>query len=395
MPARTAVRAGFSLAGDAAIAAAVTAPSFRHQLDSLGAACRLRRLAPRAGADFSSNDYLALAGDPVLAAAVAEAAARGVPVGSGGSRLLRGNHPEHEALEATAAAHFGTEAALFFATGFAANQALFSTLPQKGDLVVADSLVHASAHEGLRLGRSEHVFAAHNDASAFADAIARWRKGGGRGRVWIAFETLYSMDGDLAPLAEIAALAEAEDAWLLVDEAHAGGVFGKQGRGLADGLDRSRTIALHTLGKAYGAEGALVAAPDEIVQFLINRARPFIFSTAPSPLIAVAASAALDRVAAADDRRERLEALRRHAADRLCARFGLPSPASQIIPIVLGDDGRVMAAAAALARAGFDIRGIRPPTVPEGSARLRISLTLNIGSEDIDSLAEALEGLLR
>ncbi|MET0246055.1 MAG: aminotransferase class I/II-fold pyridoxal phosphate-dependent enzyme, partial [Sphingomonas sp.] len=160
---------------------------------------RRRSLAPRTGIDFASNDYLALAGDPRLAGAVREAIARGVPIGSGGSRLLRGNHEEHEALEAEAAAFFGTEAALWFSSGFAANAALLATLPQRGDLVVHDALIHASAHEGMRLGRAERVTAAHNDAQAFDDAIRGWRNAGGTGRPWIAVESLYSMDGDRAP----------------------------------------------------------------------------------------------------------------------------------------------------------------------------------------------------
>jgi 8-amino-7-oxononanoate synthase len=153
-------------------------PPFHAQRDDLAALAeraRLRSLSGRSGADFASNDYLGLAASPRLRRAVADALERGVPVGSGGSRLLRGNHPEHEALEAEAAAFFGCEAALFFATGYAANSALFSTLPQRGDLIVADALIHASAHEGLRLSRADHVVTAHNDADAVADAIVRWR----------------------------------------------------------------------------------------------------------------------------------------------------------------------------------------------------------------------------
>lgn len=368
----------------------------RRQLEALAARGRLRRLIAREGRDFASNDYLGLAHDPAIAQAVADAIARDVPVGSGGSRLLRGNAPEHEALEEKAARFFGSEAALYFSTGFAANGALFATLPQKGDLILADELIHASAHDGLRMARAEHMFAPHNDVAAFQAAIRQWRTQGGTGRVWIAFETLYSMDGDMAPIAEFAELAKAEDAWLLLDEAHATGVYGAQGKGLGATLEgQENVVSLHTCGKALGVEGALVCAPAVIKDYLINRARPFIFSTAPSPLMAVAVSAALDRIAEGDDLRERLSALRAHADRTICARFGLPPSSSQIIPVILGEDKRTMRVAEALQAAGFDIRGIRPPTVPRGTSRLRLSLTLNVNKDDISALSDAMAEVMQ
>ncbi|WBX82980.1 8-amino-7-oxononanoate synthase [Sphingosinicella microcystinivorans] len=363
-------------------------------LQRLDAASRRRRLMPRAGTDFSSNDYLALAGDPALAAAVAEAIARGVPAGSGGSRLLRGNHPEHEALEAEAARFFGAESALWFSTGYAANSAIVSTLPQRGDLVVYDDLIHASVHEGLRLTRTETAAAPHNDVDAFADAIAAWRGRGGAGRVWIAVESLYSMDGDHAPLADLAALAEANDAVLVIDEAHATGVFGAGGRGLAAALEgRENIITLHTCGKALGCEGALVCGPAVVTDFLVNRGRGFIFSTAPSPLMAAAVRAALRIIEGADDRRARLAALIAHA-ERVLGPHGALCSGSQVMPVILGDDARTMRAAATVQAAGFDVRGIRPPTVPAGTSRLRISLTLNATQDDVSALAAVLEDAL-
>lgn len=361
------------------------------QLAALESRGRLRRLIAREGRDFASNDYLGLANDESIARAVADAVGRGVPVGSGGSRLLRGNAPEHEALEEKAARFFGSEAALYFANGFAANVALFASLPQRGDLILADELIHASAHDGLRMTRAEHMFAPHNDVNAFEAAIRTWRAGGGKGRVWIAFETLYSMEGDMAPIADFAKLAEAEDAWLLMDEAHATGVHGPQGRGLTAALEgQDNAISLHTCGKGLGVEGALVCCPEVIKRYLVNRARPFIFSTAPSPLMAVAVSAALDRIAAADDLRNRLADLRAHAGREICSRFDLPPSTSQIIPVILGDDKRTMRIAEALQAAGFDVRGIRPPTVPLGTSRLRISLTLNVNEEDVSALGAAM-----
>lgn len=355
---------------------------------------RRRRLLPIEGRDFSSNDYLGLADAPELRAAVSAALARGVPVGSGGSRLLRGNHPEHAALEQEAAAFFGRETALYFSSGYAANAALFATLPQRGDLVVHDALVHASAHEGMRLGRAECRAAHHNDVQAFDEAIGAWRAAGGRGRVWIAVESLYSMDGDLAPLDDLAALARRHEAVLVIDEAHATGVFGPQGRGLAAALaGREDVVTLHTCGKALGCEGALIAGPAIVREFLINRGRGFIFSTAPSPLMAAAVRAALEIVAAEDARRAALASLVDMARAAL-EPLGATPGRSQIVPLVLGEDARAMTVAAALQQAGFDVRGIRPPTVAPGSARLRISITLNIGRADVEALAATLKEVL-
>lgn len=363
---------------------------FAAQLDDLARldeADRLRRLIPRAGRDFSSNDYLGLAGAPELTAALVEAIGRGVPLGSGGSRLLRGNHAEHEALEAEAARFFGSESALYFSSGYAANATLLATLPQRGDLVVYDALIHASAHEGMRLGRAETRSAVHNDVDGFADAIRAWRARGGRGRAWIAVESLYSMDGDQAPLDALAAVADQEDAILLVDEAHATGVLGPDGRGLTALDGRENVIALRTCGKALGCEGALLCGPRVMRDFLVNRGRGFIFSTAPSPLMAAAVRAALRMLAEQPERRARLQELSQLAADLLVPHGALAS-GSQILPIILGDDARTMRAAAALQEVGFDVRGIRPPTVPAGTSRLRASITLNVTAGDIVALAD-------
>jgi len=374
---------------------AVSLAPFSARLAMLARRARLRRLMPRAGHDFASNDYLGFAHDPVIAAAVADALARGVPVGSGGSRLLRGNAPEHEALEAQAAALFGSEAALFLATGFAANLALLAALPGPDDLIVADALIHASAHDGMKLSRARSVLAPHNDAQAVDEAIASWRAAGGTGRPWIVAETLYSMDGDRAPVAALNEIALRHEAMLILDEAHATAVHGPGGRGLGAALEgQGHVIALHTCGKGLGVEGALVTAARPIVDLLVNRGRSFVFSTAPSPLMAVAVSAALARMGQADDLRARLAGLVEHAGRHICAPLGLPPPTSQILPILLGEDARAMRVAAALQAAGFDVRGIRPPTVPRGTARLRISLTLNIDAARIAQLGAALQAAL-
>ena len=369
-----------------------SAPFTAHRADlaALAADDRRRALVPRAGIDFASNDYLGMADSYALNEALAQGVARGIPVGSGGSRLLRGNHPEHEALEDHAARHYGSGAALYFSTGFAANAALFATLPQRGDLIVHDEYVHASAHDGMKLARADRLPVRHNDAQAFEDAIRRWRQGGGRGTPWIAVESLYSMDGDRAPLADLAAIADRLDAVLVVDEAHATGVYGPTGQGLAYALGaRDNLITLHTCGKARGCEGALLCGPAIMRDFLINRGRPFIFSTAPSPLMAWVVRRALEIVADQPERPAALHALVRRAEARL-APLGIAASGSQILPIVIGDNGRTMRIAAALQAAGFDIRGIRPPTVPPGGARLRVAITLNVSERDVDAMTAAL-----
>ncbi len=363
------------------------------ELARLAKASRRRSLTALAGADFSSNDYLGLAGSPELTGAVRAALERGVPVGSGGSRLLRGNHPEHEALEQEAARFFGSESALYFSSGFAANAALFATLPQRGDLVVYDELIHASSLDGMKLGRAECVSVRHNDAGAFEAAVTEWRARGGTGQVWLAAESLYSMDGDRAPLDDLAAIAARHGGALLIDEAHATGLFGPDGRGLAAHLDgQDNVIVLRTCGKALGCEGALVCAPGVVADFLINRGRGFIFSTAPSPLMAAAVRAALGVLQNEPERREALWQ-RVRLAEQLLGPLGADVSGSQILPVIIGDDAGTMARAAALQAAGFDVRGIRPPTVPTGTARLRIAITLNVGEDDIAALGEALKAV--
>ncbi|AGK59500.1 8-amino-7-oxononanoate synthase [Hyphomicrobium denitrificans 1NES1] len=347
-------------------------------LDALQRRGRLRSLDAPAGIDFTSNDYLGLAQSQELADAVVAAIERGVPVGAGGSRLLRGNHPEHKALEAEAARFFGAETALFFGGGFIANTALMATLPSRGDLIVYDELIHASVHDGMRLSKAETAAAKHNDPQSIEDAIKAWRASGGVGQPWIVVESLYSMDGDRAPIDDLAQLARRHDAMLIVDEAHATGVFGPQGRGLAAHLEGSaNVITLHTCGKALGVMGALVLAPKTIRDFLVNRARAFIYATAPSPLVAAAVRAALEICRKEPERREKLHRLITFAESELKSKTQYAPSGSQIQPIIIGADASAVALASAMKSRGYDIRAIRPPTVPEGTARLRLTITLN------------------
>jgi 8-amino-7-oxononanoate synthase len=365
---------------------------FAGLLDDLKQRGVYRHLRATAGADFTSNDYLALAGCDRMREALMGALERGVPSGSGGSRLLRGNHLEHERLEERAARFFKADRALLFGSGYAANTALFSTLPQRDDLVVYDEYVHASVHDGMKLGRASLMPFPHNDVTAAEDAIRAWREEGGGGTPWIAVESLYSMEGDRAPLADLKALAERTGAFLVIDEAHATGVFGEDGRGLAAELEGSDyVIVVHTGGKALGASGALVTGPAVLCDFLINRARPFIFATAPPPLVAVALGESLSILCEEPQRRVRLAALVEYARARLREQLGLPSHDSQIVPIIIGESEPTVRIAERMQMAGFDLRAIRPPTVPAGTARLRMSITLNVDRASIDALVHALE----
>ncbi|WP_282024876.1 8-amino-7-oxononanoate synthase [Limimaricola cinnabarinus] len=355
-------------------------------LDALGARGRRRALSPRAGRDFASNDYLGLAASEWLRDAAREALDRGVATGSGGSRLLRGNDAEHEALEAEAAAFFEAPAALYMGAGFPGNVAIFSGLPMQGDLVLFDELVHASAHDGMRLGRAETASFAHNDADAACDALKGWRAKGGMGRVWIACESLYSMEGDLAPLTDLAAVAAEDGAVLVIDEAHATGLYGDRGQGRAHGLDASvDLVTLHTCGKALGSAGGLVCADPVLIDTLVNRARNFVFSTAPSPLDAAITRASLRLLAERPDLRDAAWDTIRHAHEA-ARRAGFGDFETQILPILIGEDAEAVALSRALQARGHDVRAIRPPTVPRGTARLRVSITPNVSKAEIDAL---------
>lgn len=365
--------------------------SHERSLEALARRGRRRALTSFSGADFTSNDYLGLASSAELKAAARGALDRDVPIGSGGSRLLRGNHREHEALESEASAFFGAESALFFGGGFIANLAVFSTLPQRGDVVVHDALIHASVHDGMRMGKAERAEARHNDAQAFEDAIKDWRAAGGTGTPWIAVESLYSMDGDKAPLDDLLAIASRHEGVLIIDEAHATGVLGPMGRGLGAHLEgRDNIIALHTCGKALGAMGALLTGPQVMCDYLVNRSRPFIYATAPSPLMAAIVRAALIICRFDSVRRDKLQSLVAYAGRTLAESCGVAASGSHIQPVIVGADERATRLAGAMQARGFDIRAVRPPTVPEGTARLRLSLTLNVDEAKVAEMAAAL-----
>ena len=363
---------------------------FSNALETLSRRDRRRRLVPATGVDFSSNDYLGLARHDGIRRSLIAALDGGLALGAGGSRLLRGNHPAHENLEAFAAEFFGAESALFMAAGYLANLSVFTALPQRGDAIVTDERIHASTKEGIHASAAKHAKFAHNDANACEDAIKRARANGAK-QVWIAAESVYSMDGDVAPLADLMNIAERLDAFLIVDEAHATGVHGPGGRGLSARFEgRGNLIAVHTCGKALGQAGALVTLPATLKDYMINCARSFIYTTAPPPLAALAVERALEIVR---DEPERIEALLGqvdYARSKLAAAFGPVPGSTQILPLIVGEDARAVGLARYLRERGFDVRAIRPPTVAEGTARLRVSVTLNAGRDDIDGLAAAL-----
>jgi 8-amino-7-oxononanoate synthase len=247
--------------------------------------------------------------------------------------------------------------------------------------------MHAAAHAGF----AQISEVPHNDLDAIEGAIRDWRSSGGIGHVWIAVESLYGMDGDQAPLQDLASLSDRRDAFLFIDDAHATGVYGLNGRGLAHDLEgRENVVVLHACGKALGCSGALVTAPNVLCEFLVNRCRPFIYATAPSPLIAVAVTEALAIIRDEPQRRDKLMELVEFANGQIQKRFGFEPSGSQIIPLHIGDNSRAVAIAAILRARGYDLRGVLPPSVPDGKAHLRISLTLNVSQVQVSNMVDAL-----
>jgi 8-amino-7-oxononanoate synthase len=360
-----------------------------------------RSLRPAAGLDFSSNDYLGLARDPELRAALLARLAAlpaGEPLGAPASRLLRGHTRLHADLERRLAAWKGTEAALLFPSGYQANVGLLTALLGPRDRALSDALNHASLIDGLRLAGCRRVIFPHLDLAAVERELARPHP---EGRTFLVTESLFSMEGDVAPLDRYAALAARHGAELIVDDAHATGLYGEaRGSGLCEAfaVERRVTAAVSTLGKAVGFAGAFVAGPRPLVDYLINRCRAFVFTTAPPPLLLYALDAALDRITAAPQLRRRAldlaERLRRRLAENGALGGERPGGAGPIVPLLVGDNGRAVAAAERLAALGFDVRAIRPPTVPPGTARLRVSVHADHTEAEIDSLAEALAAAL-
>lgn len=338
--------------------------------------------------NFASNDYLGLAQSEALQAALLEGVAR-CGAGAGASRLVCGTRRAHTELETALARFKGSEAALAFSSGFAVAQGVLPALLGPGDTVLLDKLSHACLVDAARLsGATLRVFP-HNHLEKLERLLQT-----ARGRVLIVTESIFSMDGDAAALREIVELKDRHGAWLLLDEAHAVGVLGPQGRGLAAalGLEQRVELQMGTLSKALGLSGGYLAASRDVVDWLVNRARSFIYSTAPLPALAHAATVALELAAGAEGDRRR-DRLRRNLA---LLQDGLPAAGasgSAIVPVILGDASTAVRASEQLRKAGLLVPAIRYPTVARGSARLRISVSADHRESDMQALLAALKRL--
>lgn len=338
---------------------------------------------------FCSNNYLGLANHPEVVEAAREAIAR-YGASSGSSRLISGHMRPHRELEEHIAHWKGTEASLAFSTGYQANIGAINSLVGPGDVVFSDELNHASIIDATRLSRAAVSVFAHNDMNELED---RLREHDAARRALIVTESVFSMDGDCAPLADIVALAKKYGAWTMVDEAHSAGVFGKNGSGLASELGLADAIDIHvgTLGKALGSFGAYVAGSRSLVDLLINRARPFIFTTGLPPSAVAAASAAISicerEPARATGLRRRVQQL---SATLRAAGLDVPEAQSQILPVQIGKADRTLAAMRELLDRGVYVAAIRPPTVPEGTSRLRLSVMASHTEAQLEHVAEAL-----
>lgn len=365
-------------------------------LEQLRSQGRYRSFALPKGIDFTSNDYLGYGGSRRFKIPPSELAE--MPVSGIASRLLRGHHAIWEEVEAELARWHGSESALMLTSGYAANEGLISSIMEPGDWVASDELNHACIVDGLRLAKSRRFAFRHNDLTHLEDGLKAEVARNDPERVrFIITESLFSMDGDSAPLKEIAELAHKYDAHLIVDEAHSTGCFGPQGSGCVDHAGiRDRVLAsMHTGGKALGVSGAYLATNRLLREYLINKCRHLIFTTALPPITGVAWRHLLRHVRYDDQGRDRLRAnsaffraeLAKHGVDALGDHY--------IVPVVVGDDSKAVAAATKLQRCGYDVRAIRPPSVPPGTARLRISVHADHEPELLMQLARDISEAMR
>ena len=348
-------------------------------------------IGDREAIDFASNDYLGLAADPRVARAMAAAASE-EGSGAGAARLITGTHPLHQKLERTVAELVGAEAALLFSSGYAANATIIPALVGQSDVVYSDRLSHASLIDGCRLSKARISVVPHGDLEALESLLGENRRHARR--ALIVTEGVYSMDGDRARLDQLLPLSRSCDAWVMLDDAHAIGVIGPDGRGsvAALGLERAPEITIGTLGKAFGTSGAFVAGSRVLIEYLQHRARAFVFSTAPPPAVAAAALAAIEIATAEGWRRERVRECAMTLRRRLRSLGIEPGghEESAIVPVSLADPARTMLVAQRLEMEGFVVGAIRPPTVPAGTSRLRLTLSAAHSAGHVNGLCEAL-----
>ncbi|MGE5215482.1 MAG: 8-amino-7-oxononanoate synthase [Chloroflexota bacterium] len=352
------------------------------------------RLDGREVINFSSNNYLGIANHPALAAAAKEAIDR-YGCGSGASRLISGNMTLHEQLECRLAEFKGTEAALVFNSGFQANSGILSTITGEGDVILSDALNHASIIDGCRLARARTIVYEHGDLNQLESAL---NQAAGAPRKLIVTESIFSMDGDQAPLREIVELAEKHGAMVMVDEAHATGVFADNGAGVVAklGLGDRVLVQMGTLGKALGGFGAYVAGSRALRELLINRCRSFIFTTALPPAVMAMALAAIDLVRREPDRREKLFSnCQRFKEGLRNLNFSVPGGESPIVPLIIGDAEKTMRFSERLLEKGVFAQGIRPPTVPAGTSRLRVTIMATHSENHIETALRAFEEIKR
>jgi 8-amino-7-oxononanoate synthase len=362
------------------------------ELERLTQEGRLRSLTSSQGLiDFSSNDYLGLARHPAIRAALIESLQRDLSIGSTGSRLLSGNHELHIEVEEFLATRFRSESALLFSSGYLANVAILSSLGTEDTEYFSDELNHASLIDGMKLSKAKRTVFRHNDAADLRHRLLVSRCS----RKVIVTESVFSMDGDLSPLEEFVDLAKEFNAWLVVDEAHATGVFGQSGLGRLEGIDAmaEKLIAIHTCGKALGSQGAFVLSSKRVRDYIINVARPFIFTTALSPLLCIQIMAAVKLLPALEAERKILRDLSATLRNSVQGLFDVGESDSQITPLILGSNERVLHASRLLRESGLDVRAIRSPTVPRGRERLRISLKSTHSIEDVRRLTYVLKGI--
>lgn len=350
-----------------------------------------RSLAEVHGTNLCSNDYLELSRHPALKEAVERAVRDARHVGGTGSRLLSGHAAVWEQLEEEFAQFAGTEAALYFGSGYMANLGLLTALLKKDDLVFSDALNHASLIDGMRLSGVRKIIYPHVDLNALEGGLRK--NAHERGRKLIVTESVFSMEGDIAPVTQIIELAERYGAGVIVDEAHATGVRGPSGRGIAvrDGIAQQLAAGVHTCGKALASAGAFVCGSAALKEHLINHARTFIFSTAMPPYMAGQINAALGLARGMNREREGLIAKARRVSSGLrSGGWNTGRSETQIVPLIVGENEHALNAAVHLQSQGFAVRAVRPPTVPPGSARLRFSLTCGISDDELVRLENSL-----